>query len=265
MKVSVKQLELFGTKTRRAGALNGCPRKHAFQYFERDLPRAPKNEAMQLGIDFHAACQALVETGRLPEQFPAESNVGRMARAAFKHKQVLRGVTWTAEKEYTFPWTTLGGLSVDIELTPDLHTDSPAPLLIDDWKSCASRKYSLKTLVDDVEANVYAVGGMTLWGRIACEARWIYVDKHTYESWPIDHKFYLYVSRAWMHEELDGTIELLHTMWLMRPRALDLPHDVEACEGIGKQCDYLGHCEPEKQRDTIITLEQVLRAKGSIT
>lgn len=263
MKISVKQLETFGTKTRRAGALNGCPRKHAFSYFE-NLPRAPKNDAMQLGLDFHAACESLAKTGALPERFPAESNVGRMARAAYKWKPTVRGATWEAEVEHEFPWTTASGLKCIIEFTPDLFTALPHPLHVVDWKSCASKKYSLKSIENDVEANVYAVGGMTLFGRIVSENRWVYVNKHDYDSWPIDFTFRKGPAVDWMHEELDGTIELLHLVWRWRPRALEMPTDIEACDGgIGKQCDFLGLCEPEKQRDTLISLEDIRRVKGS--
>lgn len=180
-----------------------------------------------------------------PEEVLPESHLGRMGRAALIHLPVRTYGEWTVEHVGAFPWTTSKGVEATIDLRPDLAS-APlgAPLLnyLVDFKSTSNRRYALKTLVHDVQANVYSAGLMHL-GATSVLARWIYVDKKTYAAWPVDAVFHPEKTHAWLHENIDPTIELIHTIREAgNIRALDLPGDEEACGGTGRFCDNAGKC-----------------------
>lgn len=282
MRISAKQLNMFGCKTRKAGALGGCARSWAAYYLEGHRPEylpAP----LVFGIKFHAVCASMVKTGRMPEPHVLQPGVvlmadeckpdglfGKMARAAIIHLprtkvpetgDVIR--TWQTEQEWLFPWTTTRGTEVEIDLRPDVCADSTLVDLID-WKSTSDKRWALKTILDDVQANLYATGLMIRFNRQCVAGRWVYVEKKgSHRSWPVDGIFHRKASADWLHENVDRTIELVHMMREHKPTAMDLPGDVLACEGVGKRCDYEGTClGPVGPRESrLITLEEILRYK----
>lgn len=282
MRISAKQINMFGAKVRKEGSLGGCPRSWAAYYLEGNKPEF-LDPNLVFGIKFHAVCEALVMTGRMPqpgvlqpgvvlmsEDVKPDGLLGKMGRAAIIHLprtrvpetgDVIR--EWQAEKEWLFEWTTSHGLTVQVDLRPDVCADSTLIDLID-WKSTSDKRWALKSIIDDVQANLYAAGLMIRFDRQNCAGRWVYVEKKPpHRSWPVDGIFPRGRTEAWLHENIDATIELVHTMREMKPAAMDLPGDVLACEGVGKRCDYEGPClGPVGPRESrLITLEEITRYK----
>ncbi len=284
MRVSAKQITMFGARVRKEGSIGGCPRSWAAYYLDGNRPEF-LNENLIFGIKFHACCAAMVETGRMPE--PAvlqpgvelteydvlpESIFGKMARAAIIHLprssipetgEVFR--TWDVEQEWLFGWTTRNGLEVEIDLRPDVCADASLVQLVD-WKSTGDKRNALKSIVDDVQANLYAVGLMRHFGRTMVLGRWVYVEKKgKHNSWPVEGMFHQATSEAWLHENVDKTIEAIA---LMREtpglKAMDLPGDDNACNGEGRWCDFAGPCLGQLgPRPSVIPLEDIVRFKNS--
>lgn len=282
MRVSAKQINMFGARVRKEGALDGCPRKWASYYNEGVKPDF-LDPNLVFGIKFHAVCAALVMTNRMPEPHVIqpgvvltaddcrpESQLGKMGRAGIIHlprtriaetNEVIR--EWQTEQVWVFPWRTGLGLDVEVDLRPDVCADSTLIDLID-WKSTSDKRWALKSIVDDVQANLYAYGLMWKMQRQNVAGRWVYVEKKApHKSWPVDGIFPRGRTEAWLHENVDATIELIHTFKENNTPAMDLPGDILACEGIGKRCDYEGPClgfvGPKESR--LITLDEIIRYK----
>lgn len=262
MRVSAKQLNLFGTRIRKPGSIGGCPRAWAGWYLENVRP-AYTPESLAFGIRFHTVCASLVETGRMPEGEDPDGKLGKMGRAALLHLPIKLKPNWLIEQTWLFQWTTTSGLTVEVDLRPDVCADGTLVDLLD-WKSTSHKRYTLTTLLDDVQANLYAVGIMKHFDRDSVLARWVYVEKsESYRSWPIDCVFPRQRTEEWLHWNVDATIELIHTLREMKPSALDLPGDGEACDNVGRFCDYSGFClgasGPKPSR--LITLAEIARHK----
>lgn len=263
MKISCKQLNMFGCRQR--PSIGGCPRAWGFSYLDKiklDWLAPPLVD----GIKFHACIAWLVASDKMPppgqlqpgvvlteDDVRPEGHYGRMARAALLHlprrdwaltpQAKAMGLGWKVEGEYLFPWKTEPHwVQAEIDLRPDLHSDNVGPMVFLDWKSTSDKRYALKSLAEDVQANVYAYGLMKVFGKIVIGARWVYVNKKTYESWPVDHEFRLKETTEWLHDNIDATIELIHTFRDEKLEALDLPGDLEACGGVGRFCDHKDRC-----------------------
>lgn len=278
LRISVKQLNLFGCKER--PPIGGCPRAWGFSYLDQLKPDwlAPQLVA---GIKFHRCVGSLVVFGRMPEpgvlqpgveltpkDVEPEGHFGRMARAALICIPVREYGTWVSEHVGSFQWTTTNGVECTIDLRPDLASApiaDPTMNYLVDFKSTSNKRYALRSLLNDVQANTYSAGLITL-GAASVLARWIYVDKNTYASWPVEAVFHPERTLAWVHENVDATIELIHTICNQGGlRALDLPADIEACGGVGRFCDHAERCltgpvGPPASR--LITLEEVTRFIG---
>lgn len=207
-----------------------------------------------------------------PEEVLPESHLGRMGRASLIHlprrEYPAAGADklWEVEHVGSFPWTTSKGVECDIDLRPDLASapigDATLNYLVD-FKSTSNRRYALKTLLHDVQANLYSAGLMYM-GATAVLARWIYVNKKDYSAWPVEAVFHKERTEAWLHDNIDATIELIHTIRdAGNIKALDLPGDIEACGGVGRFCDHAARCltilgaHPPR----LITLDEILRFK----
>jgi hypothetical protein len=285
MRFSVKQINMFGALVRKPGALGGCPRSWGARYLDSIKPDY-LDENLVFGIKFHNACASLVSTGRMPTPATLQPGVimteydcapdgqlGKMARSAIIHlprssvpETGMEFKKWIVEAQWLFPWTTTQGITVEIDLRPDVCADS---MLVDllDWKSTSDKRWALKSIVDDVQANVYAVGLMHHFQRQTVIGRWVYVEKKApFRSWPVDGMFHHEKTTRWMHENVDATLELMHTYKEMGLSAFDLPGDIGACEGVGKRCDFEGPClgpvGPKSSK--LITIDEVLRYKGSV-
>lgn len=286
MRISVKQITLFGPLQR--PSIGGCPRAWGFAYLDRlKLDFLPPQ--LVEGIKFHAVCASLVDTGRMPapgvlqpgvvltpDEVLPESHLGRLGRAALVH--IPRrdyppepGRPWAVEFVGSFPWTTSKGVEATIDLRPDLASrplGEPTLNYLIDFKSTGNKRHALKTLLHDVQANVYSAGLHHL-GATAVAARWIYADKKTYASWPVDAIFHPEKTAAWLHENIDATIELIHTIREAgNITALDLPGDEEACGGTGRFCDHgLKHCligPVGSLPPRLISLDEIVRFKQGI-
>lgn len=255
MRISVKQINLFGPLQR--PSIGGCPRAWGFAYLDGLRPDFLPPPLVD-GIKFHAVCASLVEKGVMPEpgilqpgvvltgaEVLPESHLGRMGRASLIHIPRREYGKWAVEHVGSFPWTTSKGVEATIDLRPDLASaplGEPTLNYLVDFKSTSNRRYALKTLGHDVQANVYSAGLMHM-GATSVLARWIYVDKKTYASWPVEALFHPEKTREWLHENIDATIELIHTIREAgNIRALDLPGDEEACGSTGRFCDHASRC-----------------------
>jgi hypothetical protein len=280
LRVSVKQLNLFGCLQR--PSIGGCPRAWGFAYLDGFRPDYLPTPLVD-GIKFHAVCASLVSTGRMPdpgtlqpgvalsaEDVLPESHLGRMARAAIIHLPRREYGEWVVEHVSRFIWTTSRGVECEIDLRPDLASSplgEPTLNYLVDFKSTSNRRYALKTLLHDVQANVYAAGLHAL-GAPSVLARWVYVDKKTYASWVVDAMFAPEKTAAWLHENIDGAIELMATIREAgRIRGLDLPGDIEACGGTGRFCDHAARCLSPvggASPPRLISLEEIVRYRAGL-
>jgi hypothetical protein len=287
LRISAKQINMFGARLLKEGRLGGCPRSWAAYYLDMFRPEY-MDPALIFGIKFHDVCRSLTLTGRMPEprwlqpqvflsleDAAPESVFGKMGRAALIHlpehlidvPYSARPIPWLAEQEWLFDWTTDKGVECEIDLRPDLCSDVPDALLeLVDFKSTSDKRYALLSLQDDPQANLYAFGLMKRFGRTEIRASWIYVSKKTYAAWRVQCTFRLAEVEAWIHANLDATIELISVSRDNKLRALDLPGDETACQGRGFRCDYAGPCMdlwgPKEPR--LISLEDVLRYKSGV-
>lgn len=285
MRVSVKQLNMFGCLQR--PSIGGCPRSWGFNYLDK-VRKDWLDPPLVDGIKFHACMASLINSGTMPEpgelqpgvflqgsDVGPEGHFGRMARAALIYlpnrdwaltpSAKQKGLGWTVEGEYLFPWRTEPhGVECEIDLRPDLHSDNVGRMVFVDWKSTSDKRFSLKTLEDDVQANAYAFGLMELFGKIEVDARWVYVSKKTYDSWPVDFTFRRQQTTEWLHRNIDATIELIHTFRDAKLAALDLPGDLEACGGVGRFCDFKDRCltgPVGELPSRLISLNEIVRYK----
>lgn len=240
MRLSVKQLSMFA-----------CPRRWAFRYLDKDYP-SYLPPYLADGIEFHRCMAALVATGKLPDEVLPESHFGRLCRAAIRFVEQR---AWSVEYVGSFEYETSGGVRCTIDLRPDLM----APGYLIDFKTTSSKRYALRSLEEDIQANVYAYG----MGCPAVSARWIYVDKRTYDAWPVDHTFFRDATTRWLRQNIDRTIELMHQFEQDDFSAIDLPADLEACGGVGRFCDYAGKCltGPVGASPSLVSLESIIRYK----
>jgi hypothetical protein len=270
VRLSVKQISMFGARER--SAFGSCPRKWGFAYLDKEKPAYLAPQLVD-GIKFHHCIATLVMTGRMPEpgelqpgvvltaeECLPEGNYGRMARAAIVLLPHERG--WIAEGEYLVPWTTKHGVSCEIDVRPDLWCNGEVIDLID-WKSTGNLRNAVPSLADDIQANVYAYGLLTLSGAEQCQARWIYVEKKTYSTGAVPFVFSRAGAEAWLHAHIDPTNELITAFRDAGMLALDLPADEEACGGVGRWCDHMAKCfgpvGPKPAR--LISLEEIVRYK----
>ena len=285
LRISAKQINMFGARQLKEGRLGGCPRSWAAYYLDHFRPEF-LDPALIDGIKFHDVCRALTMTGRMPaprwlqpqvflslEDVAPDGHFGKMARAALvqlpEHFIEVpfreRPIAWLAEQEWLFPWTTDKGVACDVDLRPDLCAfDEHALLELVDFKSTSDKRYALVELKDDPQANLYAFGLMKRFGRDVIRVTWIYVNKKTLACWRIQSIMRLAEVEKWIHENLDATIELISVARDNKLRALDLPGDDTACQGQGFRCDFAGPCMdlwgPKEPR--LITLDEIVRYKN---
>lgn len=277
MKISVKQLNMFGALQR--PSIGGCPRQWAYYYL--DGLRAPfLSPPLVEGIKFHAVCASLVVAGVMPpavelqpgvvlseEDVRPEGHLGKMARAALLQLPVRPYGEWVSEHVGTFPWRTSRGVECEIDLRPDLMSpivDAQLCYLVD-FKGTSDKRYALKSLADDVQANVYS-HGLHLLGAGCTLARWAYVSKKTYASWHVEKMFHPEPTEKWLHENIDRTVELIQALREQGGvTGLDVGADEGACQGGTRFCDYILPCmgpvgaKPAR----LVDLETLIRYKES--
>lgn len=270
--LSNKQLTMFTPTIRKPGGLDGCPRKWGFCYLD-GLKVESFDPALVTGIKFHNACQSLVENDRLPDDVPPESDLGKMARKAIlwlpkledwdaKPLGCVHG-PWNCETREKFPWTTRAGNTVEIDLRCDVvNTPRPDPhhfdpLVFIDWKSTSGKQWALKDLREDLQPRLYAYGNMLLRDKLHAHGRWIYVlKKPPFTSWPLDADFTRHETKEWLHGKIDRAIDLILELRQSGLTGLQLPMDRMACEGVGKRCDYVGHCNFQSE-GVVLTLDEI--------
>lgn len=296
MRISVKQICMFGTRNN--VAIGGCPRLWGFNYLDK-LEKGFLGPQLVDGIKFHKCVEHLHRDGVMPtprvlqpgvvlseQDVRPEGHYGRMARAALVHvprrAEIWGGQVsdlWVHEHVGHFPWTTSNGVEVDIDLRPDLMSVPQLGVMayLVDFKGTGNKRHALtndsgkKPIREDVQANVYSYG-LHMLGAASVLARWIYVDRNTYASWPVERLFQPATVVDWLHENIDATVELIHSI-RSNPelRALDLPGDEEspACggDGSGRFCDFaVSHCfgPVGAKPSRLITLEEVTRFLGKV-
>lgn len=268
---SAKQLKMFAPTLRKEGGLDGCPRKWGFCYVDR--LKADKGPALIDGIKLHHCMASLIKCGRLPQPGPIDQGVvltaedvkpeghfGKMSRKLLPLLPERPGgppVQWTPEAVYTLPWVTANGTSVELDIRPDVHSDAIGPAYFIDWKSTSDRKYALKSLEEELQAHLYAFGLMKKLGCFQITALWNYVNKTNYRAWSVRGVFDR-GSEDWLHAHIDKALDLIPILRAEGITGAQLPRDLGACEGIGKFCDYAGHCfNLPKGQPSVISLEEI--------
>lgn len=287
LRISVKQINMFGA-LRPELAIGGCPRMWGFQYLD-GLKKDWLDQKLIDGIKAHACFEHLHRDGVMPvpqqlqpgvvltpEDVRPEGHYGRIARAALVHvprRDERRPVSelWVHEHQGLIPWKTSKGIEVDIDLRPDLMSVIERGLLahLIDLKTTGNKRHALtddkgkKPLRDDVQANVYS-HGIHLLGASSTLARWIYVDRNTYAAWPVERLFTPEKTEAWLHENIDATVELIYLFRTSERKlsALDLPADESA--GACRFCDHPARCfgPVGAQSSRLVQLHEITRYIG---
>lgn len=243
-----------------------CPRKYFAKYRAR-LPD-PKSSWLQFGIDFHKVCEGYLRTGQLCQRLESgeyamiapESHIGTLARAALP--SAPRGA---------LPETSQRFVLFDREV--ECHIDWIAPDWSEfgDWKSSGGHgELTDATLHTDIQANWQAHGIMHSAGLDTIRGRWTYADKRTGKggaSVTIREAcgtFRVSETLAFLKLRVLPAFRLIELFETLDPPATPLsaiPHDVNACEGVGKWCAFLGRCRPSMP-STGPTLIQLRTAAG---
>lgn len=292
LRVSAKQISMFGARVLKAGRLGGCPRSYAAYYNDHIRPEE-MDQAFVDGIKAHAVAASLVKHGKMPapaqlqpqveltaEDVAPESKYGIWARKGLVYlpesfiqpghgAPKITREDWQVEQQWLFPWTTSKGVECDIDLRPDVcaWTERSAIELVD-FKFISDKRYALDTLVNDPQANLYAYGLPLIAQRVVqVDASWIYtIKKAPHASWKLGSVFKVGQAEEWIHANLDATIELISVVRENKLTALDLPGDDSACQGRGFRCDAVDVCfdlwGPREPR--LISLEDVLRYKNGV-
>ncbi len=245
-----------------------CPRQWAAKYLFA-LPD-PKNAFAQEGIDFHAACEAWLKTGRFDFDRRTRSHDG----------------VWSSERVSVTPESHLGKLaSTAVAFAPqgalpemnqafelfgrpvECHIDCLWPDWSEfaDWKSSGGyRELTDTTLLGDMQANFQAYGMMAGSGQASMKGLWLYVDKRTYRTRPARALLQRNACEAWLRQHALPVIELIEFYAQLHAKGLlaelsQVPHDITACGGTGKFCNFLGHCR--MQPCSVVTLSQLRTRK----
>jgi hypothetical protein len=289
LKISAKQINMFGQRFLKEGRLGGCPRSYAAWYVDHIRPEV-KAPYLVDGVKAHRVTDSLLKTGNMPE--PAllepqvdltaedclpESKYGIWARKALVWMpqnyivpvwadNVIPRRDWITEAKWSFPWTTGKGVECDIDLRPDACAWAPESMIeLVDFKYISDKRYALTSLTDDSQANLYAFGLMYLQDRPWTNAHWIYtVKKPPHSAWSLGCVFKREPTEQWIHDNLDATIELISVVRANGVHWEDLPGDDTACQGRGFLCDMADKCldlwGPKEPR--LITLDEIVRYKN---
>lgn len=241
-----------------------CPRQWGAKWlFKAD---DPKNPYAQEGIDFHAACEAWLKTRsfdfdrrtRKPDgtwvservAVPPESHLGKLATLAVSYAPA------GALPEMNQAFTLFGR-------TVEAHIDCLWPDWSEfaDWKSSGGyREITNETLHADIQANWQAHGMMVGSGRETISGLWLYADKKTYKARPARGTFRVNETQAFLRQRVEPVFDLIETFVDLHAQGritdvAQIPHDITACNGTGKFCNFLGRCQ--MRPSTGATLAQI--------
>jgi hypothetical protein len=230
-----------------------CPRSWAAKnLFKCD---DPKNAFAQDGIDAHNACKAWLRTGKFDysertrdaagnwgERFvacPPESHIGRLASAAVAYAP--QGALPEMDQSFTL-----------FDRSVECHIDCLWPdwTKFADWKftSGSSRDLTQATLPTDMQANFQSYGMMKGSSQLSIEGLWVYVSKKTYRPKPLLHGFSFSGTEAYLRQHALPIMQLIEMFADLHAQGRltsvqQIPHDITACDGTGRFCNFLGQCK----------------------
>lgn len=202
----------------------------------------------------HAACEAWLKTGRfdfvrrekqpdgswreVAHAVPPESHIGKLATVCVSHA----------------PPGALPEMNQAFELfgrPVEAHIDCLWPDWSEfaDWKSSGGyRELNDATLHSDIQANWQALGMMKGSGQASIRGRWVYADKRTYRDRVARGLFEADKAEAFLRERALPAMALIETFQDLHAKGLfteldQIPHDITACNGTGKFCNFLGRCQ----------------------
>ncbi len=220
---------------------------------------------MQLGIDFHASCEAVLRTGslhfkrwsrqlKLEEtiEVPPESHLGKLVKAAV-------------------PFAPPGALPEMVQTftlfdrTVDCRIDYLAPnwAQFGDWKSSSGwGELKQNTMHSDLQANWQSHGIMVSSSQHSIQGDWVYANKKTYRAHAVSGIFTTQETERFLRERVLPVFKLIELFTDLHARGLltspdQIPHDLTACEGTGKFCSFLGHCRMQPCKPGVPTLTQL--------
>ena len=232
-------------------AILSCPRNWAAKWlFGCDDPKSPW---AQDGIDAHNACKAWLRTGKFDyerrskgpdgvwrsECVPVgpESHTGKLAAAAvaFAPQGAL------PEMDQAFD---LFGRTVEC------HIDCLWP----DWSEFADWKFTsgYRDLTEaelpvDMQANWQSYGICKASSQSSIKGLWVFVSKKNYRAKPVRGNFPLTQAEAFLRAKALPAMQAIEMFSELHDRGkltslAQIPHDITACDGSGRFCNFLGSC-----------------------
>ena len=85
-------------------------------------------------------------------------------------------------------------------------------------------------------------------GQAAIKGLWVYVSKKNYRAKPLRADFTLQGSEAFLRAHALPAMQLIEMFADLHSRGVitslqQIPHDITACDGTGRFCNFLGHCK----------------------
>lgn len=234
-----------------------CARKWAFAYL--DGVRSAPADSARLGTRVHEILEAYAIDGTRPdlsETFDGESRgkvtrywPGQIATSGL-HLLPAPGVM-RVEGAFKFeteigPW----GGRLDGE-----YVDHRGALTILDHKTTSDRKWT-KDLTADVQCNLYSHAKLLEHPDLdAIEARWIYylTSGSRRDAWAVERR----MTRSHVAEQMGAihaTAAQIHRLYEIRPKALDVPPTLSACEAYGG-CPHRDTCGASQSVTDLIFTE----------
>ena len=235
-------------------AFDLCPRKWAWRKL--DGVKVPSSPSAAFGSSVHAQIERWLIHGT-PFDLTTEAGECALACLHLLPKPGTPGMR--VEKSFILKaWglTFFGYKDIELVDGPNAETDLGIPEVWDHKTTGDPKRWahSPETLLENLQAGLYAAHTMASTGANSCNLVWNYVkSKPPYKAGPTVR---LTVTRDTITPTLARIRDLAETMHLIRLsglRAKDLPYNAGACEAFGG-CAYQAHCNltPQERMASIM-------------
>lgn len=238
-----------------------CPRKWAWRYLEGY--ELPSNAAAQFGTEVHEQLENYYKLGK---PIDTSRKSGELALAMLPYGppigmpgleveewfhvdawgHVIRGKRDLAFPGVVLDWKTTSSFAWAKSACPG-NFGMPSVFGLDGEPHCYACKGSLDragrcehSLAENIQGGLYAAASMLASGLPYADLRWVYGQKSPMKAKPVDVR----LTEAMIAPTLERVGKLadeIQYFSALRPRALELPYNVHACEAFGG-CAYQELC-----------------------